>query len=188
MPLIVETKWHHVNDAKITPMLTDPRGGSATYDDAIDVPGIRTVGVTSTVNTQSLRGDNQLLDSETQLVALGLTFEHGILSLDALAAMTGEAVVQSGTTPNQKASLPIYGDLRLPYWRFEAQSDGVDFVLSGGDGHLVFYKCIISGFPNIGFANEDYASFTGGANCMPRLSDKLWIAPEFNETAVPIAA
>lgn len=179
------TKWHHVNDAKISLLLDDPEGGTATYAPPIDVPGIKTVGVGGTVSTQQLRGDNQLLDSETLLTAVTMEFSHAKLSLDVLAVMLGAVVTDSGLEGAEIATLRLLGANAPTYWRLEAQTTGVDTV--GGDGHLIFPKCKVSGFPDIGFAEEDYRTFSGGAVCVPRLSDNAWFDIVLNRVAVPIA-
>lgn len=184
MALAHVTKWHHVNDAKVSLMTADPAGGPAVYAASIDVPGIKEVGVTPTFRNQELRGDNQKLDEDSQLTALALTFRHAKLSLDALGVFLGGTVADAGVTPNQSASYDHLGTSTLPYWKFEAQTTGVDII--GGDGHLIFWKCIVSAY-ELGFAEENYRTFGGGARTMPRLADNKWFRIVENETAVAIA-
>ncbi len=185
MPLTHKTKWHHVNDAKISKMLTDPESGAATYASSIDVPGIKTLGVGGAVNSGALRGDNQLLDFFTILTAITISFQHAKVSLDVLGCMMGATVVDSGVTPAMKAKLPILGNQTFSYWKIEAQTTGVDTGI--GDGHIVVPKCILSDMPDLGFAEEDYRILSGKANAIPRTSDNSWIDIEMNETAVAIA-
>jgi hypothetical protein len=184
-PVPRRTKWHHVNDAKISLMTDDPEGGTATYAAPIDVPGIKTLGVGGTVSTQQLRGDNQLLDSETLLTAITVDFAYAKLSLDVLSIVLGGIITDSGVEGAETTNFRLLGVNAPTYWQLEAQTTGVDTV--GGDGHLIFPKCKLSGFPDIGLAEEDYRTFSGSAVCIPRLSDNAWFDIDLNRIAVPIA-
>lgn len=186
MPLPHKTKWHHVNDAAIRKVLTDPEGGAATFGAWLDVPGIKSVGVGGAVNTTTLRGDNQLLDQQTIITGITLDFNYAKVSLDVLAVMTGSTVTDSGVAPNQLTRLRVLGTDAPAYWEFRARTTGTDSGIA--DGHLIFPKCMIAGFPDIGMAEEDYRTFTGGAVCIPRASDKAWFDIELNETAVLLGA
>jgi hypothetical protein len=178
------TKWHHVNDAKISVMTADPAGGAAAYSAAIDVPGIKEIGVTPTFRNQELRGDNQKLDESSELVAIALTFRHAKLSLDVLSALLGGTVTDAGTGSTETATYDHLGATVLPYWKIEAQTTGVDLI--GGDGHLIFWKCIVSAY-DLGFAEENYRLFGGGARTMPRIADDKWFRIVENETLAAIS-
>jgi hypothetical protein len=45
---------------------------------------------------------------------------------------------------------------------------------------------MVSGFPDLGFAERDYRTFTGGGVCIPRTSDNAWFDIELNETAIEV--
>lgn len=184
MALTHVSKQFAVKDAKIAKVLTDPSGGSATYATSIDVPGIKTVGVGGDVNNQQLRGDNQLLDTDTVLGNVTLSVEHAKVSLDALAVMMGLTVTDSGTTPNQIATAALAGNNSPNYFKLEAASATADPV--AGDLHYVFYKCKISSLPSLGLAEEDYATVSFDCICVPRLADNKWMDIVLNETAVAI--
>ena len=187
MPLSHVTKVFGVNDAKIAKLTADPAGGSATYATSVDVPGIKSVSISGDINTVDLRGDHTLLDSDSTLQNITLTFEYAKLSLDALVVWLGGTVSDSGTTPNQIAKLAMLGTDTLlgNHWKFEAKTVSADTV--GGDVHLVLYKCKLTSFPELGTAEEDYQTFTVEARAVPRLADSKWIDVEARETVAALA-
>lgn len=187
MPLSHVTKIFGVNDAKIAKVTADPAGGTTTYATAVDVPGIKSVSIAGDINTVDLRGDHSLLDSDSTLQNITLTFEYAKLSLDALLVWLGGAVTDTGTTPNQIAKLALLGTdtLLANYWKFEARTVSADSV--GGDVHFVLYKCKLASFPELGTAEEDYKTFSVEARAVPRLSDSKWLDTVANETLAAIS-
>jgi hypothetical protein len=186
MPLSHITKVFATKDAKVSKLTADPAGGSTTYATSIDVPGIKSVTISGTLDTKTLRGDQVLLDSDTVLTDITVAFEYAKLNEDLLPVWVGGAVADSGTTPNQKAEWSLLGtDTLFPSWKFEAQVVSVD--TPGGDMHLILWKCKLSDFPSIGTAEDDYQTFSTAGIASPRLSDNKWINLPLNETAVAIA-
>jgi hypothetical protein len=187
MPLSHVTKVFGVNDAKIAKLTADPAGGTATYGTSIDVPGIKSVTIAGDISTVDLRGDHTLLDSDSTLQNITLSFEYAKLSLDALVVWLGGAVTDSGTTPDQMAKLALLGTDTLlgNHWKFEAKTVSAD--TPGGDVHLVLYKCKLASFPELGTAEEDYLTFTVEARAVPRLADSKWIDVELRETVAALA-
>ena len=188
MPLAHFSKMFAVEDAKVAKLLTDPAGGAATYGALIDVPGIKEVTLSGTIETKELRGDNSLLDIITKLRSLAITVSHAKMSLDLLPIFLGGTTADSGVTPSQKVTYDLAGTDAPNYFKFEAASpaNGVDFV--GGDGHMLLHKCMVSGIPDIGFAEEDYRNVGFSAASTPLLATgKKWLTVVFNETAAAIA-
>jgi len=179
------TKWYAVTDAKIAAVTADT-AASTTYGTLIDVPGIKSVTVSGDINTVELRGDNTLLDANSTLTNLTVEFEYAKLSLDALAVMAGGTVTDTGATVAEIATYRRLGSDTFGYFKFEAKTPtaGTDDVT--GDGHIVLYKCIMSGFPEIGMAEEDYKTFSVSATAIPRLFDSRWLDVVINETAAVI--
>ena len=187
MPISHFSKFYAVSDAKIAALTADPSGGTATYGALIDVPGIKSVTVSGDINTVELRGDNTLLDSNSTLTNLTVSFEYAKLNLDALAAMVGGTVTDGGATTLETATFRRLGTDSFSYFKFEAKTPtaGVDEV--AGDGHVLLYKCMLSSFPDLGMAEEDYQTFSAEAVAVPRLSDSRWLDVVLNETATAIA-
>jgi hypothetical protein len=187
MPLQRFTRVYGIQDAKISPLLTDPAAGTPTYGTAIDVPGIKTYEITGEIEVKTLRGDNQKLASNSALTNVQVAITHAKMSLDVLAAIIGGTVTDSGTTPAQKTSWGLTGaNAVFPAFKLEGVTppNGIDII--GGDVHVVMHKLTCSAFPDLGFAEEDYriASFT--ANADPLISNNKWLDIVINETAAAI--
>lgn len=184
MPQSHETKWFGCQDIRISKLLTDPAGGSATYASSVNLPGAKEFQLTGSVNLKTLRGDNQLLAVDGVAGDFTLKAKHGKLSIDALSVMEGGTVTDTGSAPNQVTTYDYFGGTALTYWKVECQNVSVD--TPGGDGHLTLWKCVISSFPVQGMMEEDYDIFEFEARPMPRISDNKWKTLVLNQTAVAI--
>lgn len=181
------SKMFAVEDAKIAKLTADPAAGTATYATAIDVPGIKSVVLGGDIKSVELRGDNQLLDKNSLLQNVTATINFAKMDLDILAILMGGTVADSGTGSAEVAAYALTGASRFNYFKIEAKTpaDGVDLI--GGDAHLVIYKMMMSSFPGLGFAEEDYQTFSMQASATPRISDNKWLDLLLNETAAAIA-
>jgi hypothetical protein len=148
------TKVYAVTDAKIYPMTADAAGTATTYGPSIDVPGIKSVKITGSIDSKTLRGDNQLLDAGAILKSIDVQVANAKLSLDALAAIIGSAVADSGTTPNQLSTWDLAANPSFPYFRLDAVSAKADPIL--GNVLIQLPKLILTDFPDLGLAEEDY--------------------------------
>lgn len=188
MPLSHISKAYAVEDAKIYEMTADPAGGSATYGTAIDVPGIKEVTISGTVNSKELRGDNALLDARSVLKSLSATVSHAKISLSVLPVLLGGATVDSGSTPNMLATFDLLGSDTPNYFKLVAKTpaDGADTI--GGDVLITLHKCVVSGLPDIGFAEEDYRIVGFSAVCAPLLATaNKWMTIALRESAAVIS-
>lgn len=186
MPLSRSSKTFAVEDAKIAPLTADTEGGSATYGASFDVPGIKSVTITPTLENKELRGDNRRLDSATILVGMTLGFEHARVSLDVLSTMLGGAVADTGVTPSQVSTYTRVATDAPKNFKFSAKTPtgGTD-AGPAGDIMLVAHKCIVSSY-ELGFAEEDYQIFSGEAVCSYLLSSSKLFDLVFRETAVAL--
>ncbi|MFJ4918143.1 phage tail protein [Streptomyces sp. NPDC088726] len=187
MPLQRFTQVYGIQDAKISPLLTDPATGTPTYGPAIDVPGIKTYEISGEIEVKTLRGDNKKLGTNSALTNVQVAITHAKMSLDVLAAIIGGTVTDSGTTPAQSTEWGLTGaNANFPAFKLEGVTppNGVDLI--GGDVHVVMHKLTCSAFPDLGFAEEDYriASFTADAD--PLISTDEWLSVVINETAAAI--
>lgn len=186
MPISHITKVFAVTDAKLYKLTADPAGGSPTYSTSIDVPGIKKVTIEGDVETKQLRGDNTKLDSDTVLTNITAEIEHAKLSLDALAMMLTQTVTDAGTTPNQTATLDIFGGnvaagVKFAPFKIEAVSASGDVI--GGNVKFVLHKCVLNSLPDMGLEEEDYKTSTFGVDLSPLISNGKWLTPSINETA-----
>jgi hypothetical protein len=175
------TKLYSVQDAKISPLLTDPAGGTATYGTIIDVPGIQTMEISGSIEVKKLRGDNGPLATNSHH-RHQVQVTHAKLSLDVLARSSA-APSPTPAPPRRRSRVgPDPATATLPPFKLEGITppNGVDII--GGDLHWVLYKCTLTAFPDLGFARRTTASgFTAG--CDPLLSTGKWIDAVLNETA-----
>jgi hypothetical protein len=183
--LVHFTKVFACKDARIYPLTADT-GGAPTYGTGVDVPGVKSLEISGDIDKKELRGDNTLLDVFSVLKNVNGKLGHAKLSLDMLATMLGSAVVDSGTTPNQKATWSLTSASAPKYWKVEAATptDGVDFV--GGDLHVLFFKAVLSSFPGMGLAEEDYQVPGIEFGTVSAISNGKWMDVVANETAVAI--
>jgi hypothetical protein len=187
VPLSHVTKLFSIVDCKITPLLTDPIGGAATYAaTSIDVPGIQVLNISGSMQTKTLRGDNTLLDTESYIDGVTAAAEHARLSLDVLAAMFGGAVTDSGVTPAQKAVWSLTAASVPLYFKIEGVTPPGGTDLLGGDSHVVLYKCIASKFPELGMTGDDYRIPKFEVSSVPLASTGKWMDVVLNETAIAI--
>lgn len=187
MPISHISKLYAVEDAKIAAITADPAGGTTTYGSLLDIPGIKSVAIDGDITSSELRGDNTLLDANSKLSNISVTFNFAKLSLDALAVMLGGTVTDAGAGSAETATYRLLNTNSFGYFKFEAKTPaaGVDEV--AGDGHLVFYKCQIASFPSFGLAEEEYQTISVSVNALARLSDNRWMDVVFNETAAAIS-
>lgn len=186
MPLSHVSKVFAVRDAAVRPLLTDPAGGVATYGDRVDVPGIKSVTISGDIEVKELRGDNQLLDSDSTLTNVQVEFEYAKLSLDVLAVMFANTVTDSGATPNQVSTWKLTNQTRLAPFSFEAVSASADTI--GGDVLIALHKVVLSSFPELGMAEEDYKTQPLSGSAAPRISDGEWVDVSLRETAALLGA
>lgn len=179
MPVSHVSKWYAVQDAQVAPLLTDPVDTIPTFGTLVDVPGIKSLTFTGDVESKELRGDNTLLDTESVLTTMTFSMEYAKLSLDALAIMAGGTVTDSTTPP--AAAWDYDNDESFPYFLLMGRSPTADTV--GGDVWLMLYKCKLTSFPEIGFAEEDYQTFTVEGSIAPLASTHQWIGIRYNEDA-----
>lgn len=182
MPTTHISKSYGTKHAQIEVLLTDAAGAAPTYGPAIDVPGIKSVTITGDIETKQLRGDNTVLDEDSTLTGIGVSFEGAKLSLDVLAAALSSTVVDSGTGATSAATLSVTNTTRLRPFRFTAQSASADPIA----GAVVFtlHKVVLSSFPELGTAEEDYKTAPTEGRAMPILgTGGKWLDVAIMDTA-----
>ena len=179
------SKVFAVKDAKIAKITADASGAATTYATSVDVPGIKSVTIGGDITSAELRGDNTRLDYSAVLSGVSVEFEYAKLSLDALAVLLGSTVTDSGTTPNQIAKLTVDSDDTLNYFRFEAVAAGADPI--GGDVLISLGKVILTEFPELGMAEEDYQTFSVSGQAMSPLgTGSKWLDISIRETTAAL--
>ena len=172
-----------VRDTKVTGYTT----AAATTLDAssIDNPNARTLSFSESEDYEELRGDDKVV----AIVGLGASveweMENGGISIPAYAEMNGGSVATSGTTPNQVTTYTKKVTDVRPYFKGEGQS----MSDSGGDFHVVLYKCRASGSMEGELADGSFWVTSASGLALPAtLTGKVDYLYEFilNETAASI--
>ncbi len=130
-----------IRDIKIMPYAT--LAATALPTTMIDLPNIQTASFTVSEEFTDLEGDdNPRVTSHGQGATGEGTLESGGLSLEALAALDGGTIVESGTTPNQvkRYVKNAINDVK-PFFLLMGQA----ISDSGGDLHTVLWLCRATG-------------------------------------------
>ncbi len=154
MPLTVTPLPFGLRDIKIKPMAA----GTETPGTAVDLPNAQTLSFSETSDSEELRGDDGLVAVHELGAAVDWELEAGGISFEAVKALYGGTITETGTTPNQKKTYAkLDTDIR-PYAEIEGQviSD------SGGDLHCIIYKAKATGELSGEFADGQF--FITGAS------------------------
>src|SRR4051794_1624790 len=89
-----------IDSARLSPLLTDPISGSATYGASIWVPGTTELTVTPSVKTVDVNGDNQVMDTLAFTNDCDVKFDFSLFSFDLAQYIWGGAVVNTGSDPS----------------------------------------------------------------------------------------
>jgi hypothetical protein len=124
-----------LRDVKIRPLTGESAGTS------VDLPNSRTFSFSETEDFEELRGD----DGVVAVRGLGATadweLEGGGISFEAMRTIAGGTITETGSTPNQiKTWRKLETDAR-PYFQVEGQA----ISDSGGDFHVLLYRCRLTG-------------------------------------------
>jgi hypothetical protein len=166
------SKIYAVQHCQVASVITDGVGAAIEYDEWFDVPGIKSLELSGDMDTKQLRGDNRLIDQQSIITGLTAKIEHAKVSLQVLAVMLGGTVA----------------DKTLPYagkgWSLESDAFPLSFGMRcisasadspGGAVAFVMSKCSLSGFPELGAAEEDYQTVSLEANVNPPTGTTPWL-------------
>jgi hypothetical protein len=189
MPITHVHKVFAVEDCKIAPITLDTSGSATTYGALIDVPGIKSVEIEGEIESKTLRGDNVLLDADAVLTEINVTVNYAKMSLDVFAAFFNSlTVVDAGTGSTETATVSLTpATSRLRPFKMEAKSPTGGVDVNTGDVHILLSKLVLTGFPPLGFEEEDYKTGSFEAMAMPTLgTGTKWLDIVVNETATAI--
>ena len=168
-----------LRDVKIKPMAA----GSETPGTAVDLPNARTFSFSETGDSEELRGDDGVVAVHDLGAGVDWELEAGGISLEAVAAMYGGAVVSAGTTPNQtKTYTKLDNDVR-PYFQVEGQA----ISDSGGDFHVTVFKAKATGELSGELADGSFWLTGASGRGIGRTSDRKLYELKQYETTTAIA-
>lgn len=139
MPLTVIPLPFGLRDVKITPYTTDAATTLATP--SIDFPNARRLSFSEAEDFEELRGDDKVVTTRGRGGAVDWDLEGGGFSFEAVRAMYGGTITESGTTPAQVKTFQKKVNDNRPFFKAEGQS----ISDSGGDFHGILYKCRATG-------------------------------------------
>lgn len=184
MALPNKTFMFGVDDCKIFPITKD-ESGQFTCGTGIDVPGIKQISLTPTVELKTLTGDEMTIATKVKQPDIAVTIEFAELSQEVLKAITGGTV----TTATGKSTFSVGEGDDPPYFQLQAKINGVDYA---GDMHIVVYKCKYSNAP-INGTEDDFTTFT--IDCTGAYTNCKWGSSKArlydiveNETKTELAA
>ncbi len=172
MTLVRDSSAFGLADVKVYP--TDGAGGWGT---GYDVPKVVQYAPSVEIGGKTLEGDDTE-DLHSYVKGYGAKLAFNKISMNALSAVMGGTIADSGVTPNQKVSYTFASrGTSLPLFKLEGQVTKVDDGL--GDAHVTLTNCRVKpGTYGITEKYDDYVSITLD----------VWVQDqpviEFNETAV----
>lgn len=134
---LAETLPYGLRDVKLT-AYTNSNTLAAT---SVDLPNSRTLSFEEAEDFEELRGDDKVVATRGKGASVNWSLESGGISLEAYQTMAGGTITSSGTTPAQKKTY----QKKVTDARPEFKAEGQAISESGGDFHVVLYRCKVSG-------------------------------------------
>lgn len=153
-----------LRDVKIRPLTGDVAGA------AVDLPNSRTFSFSEAEDFEELRGDDGLVAVHGTGPAVDWSLESGGVSFEAVKAMYGGTITESGVAPNIKRVYSKKGTDQRPYFQVEGQA----ISDSGGDFHVVLYKCRCTGELSGEMADGSFWLTGASGRALPAASGALY--------------
>ena len=158
--------------------------GSEVPGAAVDLPNARTFSFAEAEAFDELRGDDGLRAVHGRGPTVNWSLEGGGISLEAVKAIFGGTITETGVTPNQKKTFKKLGSDSRPYFQVEGQA----ISDSGGDFHCTVYKARATGDFSGEMSDGNFWLTGAQGQGLPRSSDDVLYTFLQNETATAIGA
>jgi hypothetical protein len=145
-----------ISDAGLYPLTADTTG-SLTYGTKVDVVGIRQLTLTPELDQSEIDGDDVTIDSRAKLKKFSGKAKAAKIHLDVLSKLLGSTVTDSGSTPNQLATLTVAAADVIPKFKIAGQGSQVDTGLAAVT--FTAYKCALTGGLELQLQTGDYLVF-----------------------------
>lgn len=176
MPLSTVPLPFGLRDVKIRPLSGDTAGAS------VDLPNSRTFSFTEAEDFEELRGDDGLVAVRGLGPSVDWELEGGGVSLEAVKTMYGGTITESGVAPSQKKVYAKKGTDTRPYFQVEGQA----ISDSGGDFHVLLYKCRATGELSGELADGSFWLTGASGRALPNVAGSLYDLIQ-NEAVTAIA-
>lgn len=132
MALTTKPLPYGLRDVKVATLTSTGTKGTL-----VDLPNSQTLEFSEGVSEQELRGDDRVVAKRVTVDAVEWTLESGGISFEAAVVMFGGTITETGTTPAQvKTWTRLDTDVRPDFYAV-----GQALSESGGDMHIVLYRC-----------------------------------------------
>jgi hypothetical protein len=125
-----------LRDVKLRPI-----DASGVVGASVDLPNARTLSFTETEDFEELRGDDKQVAIRGKGSGVDWDLESGGLPIAAYKIIAGGTSTTSGTTPNSITTFTKKSTDARPYFQVEGQA----ISDSGGDVHVLLYRCRATG-------------------------------------------
>lgn len=177
MPLDTIPLPFGLRDVKIFPFT-----GETPAVTGIDLPNARTMSFSESEDFEELRGDDGVAATHGSGPNVDWELEGGGISFEAVKAMYGGAITTTGVSPAQVKTYSKTRDDVRPYFKAEGQS----ISDSGGDFHVVLYKCKAQGELSGEAADGSFWLTGASGRAIPNTDGDLYDFVQ-NETITAIA-
>jgi len=181
MPLVGESLPYGLRDIK----LTSYTNISTLAGTSIDLPNGRTMSFEEAEDFEELRGDDKVIATRGKGASVSWELEAGGVSLEALVVLNGGLITATGTTP---AQIKKYTK-KVTDARPEFKAEGQAISESGGDFHIVLYRCKATGGVSGSLSDGSFFITSCKGDALPsRITASVDVLYDFvqNETAVSI--
>lgn len=179
---MTETLPYGLRDVKLTPY-TDPTTLAAT---SVDLPNSRTFTFEEAESFEELRGDDKVVATRGKGPSVNWSLEAGGISLEAYQVINGGTVTVTGVAP---ASVQTYTK-KATDARPEFKVEGQAISESGGDFHVVLYRCKATDKLSGSMGDGTFWLTACGGTALPsKLTASVDALYDFvqNDTVAPIA-
>lgn len=177
MPLTTIPLPFGLRDVKVRPVT----GATDTAGTSVDLPNSRTFSFSEAESFEELRGDDGLVAIKGTGPSVDWSLEGGGISLEAVKTLYGGTITETGTTPAIKKTFAKVGTDIRPYFQVEGQA----ISDSGGDFHVLLYKCRATGELSGEMADGAFWLTGASGRALPNAAGKLYDFIQ-NETALAI--
>lgn len=164
-----------LRDVKITPINADGSLGTA-----VDLPAAQTFSFSEAEDFEELRGDDGVVAIRGKGASVEWELESGGISLEAYKVFAGGTITSSGTTPDLVKTFSKVATDSRPYFKVEGQA----ISDSGGDFHVVLYKCRCSDSLEGEMSDGEFWVSSAGGQAIPNAAGALY---DFVQNETPTA-
>lgn len=170
----------NITEAKIAPVTLNTTSGYTTGE-YIELPGLSTVKLTAKTSIKTATENEIPIDSFTLKQGFDVSFDLGLLTMDAIALINGATLNQSGSSPNQVNSFTEASSDNPPLCNLHLVG-----TISGQSGDVHIETYCVKGLADIGPQSGDYWKCSYSGSAFARLLDGEFRKITQNETAVAI--